>query len=156
MEPKVAELLKMKAMTSKSKLAVVVEDLASSGMYDKYIKREVPTAIADNIVQTGDSVVDDIVHNPTNIETDVIDPAIKGITGVPDNRTCSLMKDRKVDTLKKHQKQKKWVLLLKNENFSLKISGRIPNGDRNLLSKGISLKSLFGPVKDIFLSRTKR
>ena len=66
------------------------------------------------------------------------------------------MKDRKVDTLKKHQKQKKWVLLLKNENFLLKISGRIPNGDRNLLSKGISLKSLFGPVMDILLSWTKR
>ena len=49
-------------------------------MTNKYIKHEVVTAIADNIVQTGDSVVDDIVHNPTNIETDVIDPAIKGIT----------------------------------------------------------------------------
>ena len=66
------------------------------------------------------------------------------------------MKDRKVDTLKKHQKQKKWIFLLKNENLILKISGRIPNGDRNLLSKGISLKSLFGPVMDILLSRTKR
>ena len=68
MEPKVAELLKMKPMTSKSKLAVVVEDIASSGLYDKYIKHEVVTAIADNIVQTGDNMLKvNLVTSPVDV-----------------------------------------------------------------------------------------